>query len=317
MTPEKEDNSSKTTQTGSETGYHVPVLFNEVLEGLSIKPAGVYVDCTFGGGGHSKGILENLGSTGKLVAFDQDADAERNLPKDERVVFVPANFRYLQRFLRLNKLTQVDGILADLGVSSHQFDVGDRGFSTRFDGPLDMRMDQRQDLTASALLKKYNEQELHKLFEQYGEVTNSKTLAKHIVSHRHQVPLQTIGQLKSLLNPVVKGNPNKYLAQVFQALRMEVNDEMGALKEMLTQIPALLKPGGRVAIITFHSIEDRLVKNFFRQGSFDETPENPLIQDERKSELKVITKKPIIASAEETKRNPRSRSAKLRIAEKI
>jgi 16S rRNA (cytosine1402-N4)-methyltransferase len=316
MTPDNEG-SSKQAGGANENGYHIPVLYDEVLAGLSIRENGVYVDCTFGGGGHSRGILDRLGSNGKLVAFDQDADAEQNLPKDDRVVFVPANFRYLQRFLRLNKFTQVDGILADLGVSSHQFDVGDRGFSTRFDGPLDMRMDQRQDITASTLLKKSSEQELHKLFEQYGEVTNSKTLAKHIVSQRHQVPLQTIAQLKSLLNPVVKGNPNKYLAQVFQALRIEVNDEIGALKEMLIQIPALLKTGGRVAIITFHSIEDRLVKNFFRHGTFDEIIDNPLIQETSKSELKIITKKPIIATAEETKRNPRSRSAKLRIAEKV
>ncbi len=310
------DNASFQNKQGNDNDYHIPVLFSETLEGLAIKPKGVYVDCTFGGGGHSKGILQQLGADGTLVAFDQDADAAANLPKDERVVFVPANFRYLQRFLRLNKFAQVDGILADLGVSSHQFDVGDRGFSTRFDGTLDMRMDQRQELTASTLLKKYNEQELHKLFEQYGEVTNSKTLAKHIVSHRSQGQLQNIAQLKRLLHPVVKGNPNKYLAQVFQALRIEVNDEMGALKEMLSQIPALLKPGGRVAIITFHSIEDRIVKNFFKQGSFDEVEENPLIQEVRINDLKIITKKPIVATATEMKRNPRSRSAKLRVAEK-
>ncbi len=310
------DNASLENKQGNDSDYHIPVLFSETLEGLAIKPNGVYVDCTFGGGGHSKGILQQLGADGTLVAFDQDADAAANLPKDERVVFVPANFRYLQRFLRLNKFTQVDGILADLGVSSHQFDVGDRGFSTRFDGPLDMRMDQRQELTASTLLIKYKEQELHKLFEQYGEVTNSKTLAKHIVLHRSQGQLQNIAQLKRLLHPVVKGNPNKYLAQVFQALRIEVNDEMGALKEMLSQIPALLKPGGRVAIITFHSIEDRIVKNFFKQGSFDEVEENPLIQEVRINDLKIITKKPIVATATEMKRNPRSRSAKLRVAEK-
>jgi len=296
--------------------YHVPVLFYETMEALQLKANGVYVDCTFGGGGHSKGILDKLDSNGKLIAFDQDADAIKNIPEDERVVFVPNNFRHLQRFLRLNGFAKVDGVLADLGVSSHQFDEGDRGFSTRFEGPLDMRMDQRQEHTASSILKKYSEQQLHKLFEQYGEVTNSKTLAKQIVQQRNSSPLQTIAQFKALISPVVKGNPNKYLAQVFQALRIEVNDEMGALKEMLEQIPAVLKPGGRVAIITFHSLEDRLVKNFFRSGTFDEQDENPLSMEERKNELKIITKKPITAGADEVKSNPRSRSAKLRVAEK-
>lgn len=310
-------NNEAEPQKGNDD-YHISVLFAEALDGLALKPNGVYVDCTFGGGGHSKGILNKLNDDGRLVAFDQDADAQNNLLTDERVVFVAANFRYLNRFLRLNKFMQVDGILADLGVSSHQFDVGERGFSTRFDGPLDMRMDQRQEVTASTILKKYTEAQLHKLFEQYGEVTNSKTLAKHIVEKRNQVPLQTIAQLKSMLSPVVKGNPNKYLAQVFQALRIEVNDEMGALKEMLQQVPPLLKSGGRVAIITFHSIEDRLVKDFFRYGDFEEpSTDNPLMHDDRKSLLRIATKKPIVATAAEIKRNPRSRSAKLRVAEKI
>ncbi|HEX8315960.1 MAG TPA: 16S rRNA (cytosine(1402)-N(4))-methyltransferase RsmH [Flavisolibacter sp.] len=310
-----EDNSSNAVD--HTPAYHVPVLFAETLEGLQVNPTGIYVDCTFGGGGHSKGILDQLGADGKLVAFDQDEDAARNLPQDERVLFVPHNFRHLQRFLRLNRISQVDGILADLGVSSHQFDEGERGFSTRFEGPLDMRMDQRQDTNASTILKQYTEPQLHKLFEQYGEVTNSKTLAKHIVQQRNKMPLQTIAQLKSLVSPVLKGNPNKYLAQVFQALRIEVNDEMGALKELLEQAPPLLKTGGRVAIITFHSIEDRIVKNFFKQGTFDEQEENPLLPGSRKSDLRIITKKPIVAGDEEIKRNPRSRSAKLRIAEKI
>ncbi len=296
--------------------YHVPVLFHETMDALQVKPGGVYVDCTFGGGGHSRGILDKLGSGGKLVAFDQDADAGKNIPEDERVIFVQNNFRHIQRFLRLHGFPKVDGLLADLGVSSHQFDEADRGFSTRFDGPLDMRMDQRQENTASDILKKFTEQQLHKMFEQYGEVTNSKTLAKQIVQQRNNNSLQTIAHLKAIISPVVKGNPNKYLAQVFQALRIEVNDEMGALKEMLQQIPAVLKPGGRAAIITFHSIEDRLVKNFFKNGTFDEQNENPLLPDKQKNELKIITKKPIIAGAEEVKRNPRSRSAKLRVAER-
>ena len=297
--------------------YHVPVLFFETMEALQVKPDGVYVDCTFGGGGHSRGILDKLGPKGKLLAFDQDADAAANVPKDERVVFIPQNFKHLQRFLRFHQVTQVDGVLADLGVSSHQFDEAERGFSTRFDGPLDMRMDQRQDDKASSILKKYTEQQLHKMFEQYGEVTNSKTLAKHIVQHRGQMPVDTIAQLKVLLTPVVKGNPNKYLAQVFQAIRIELNDEMGVLKELLQQLPAILKPEGRAAIITFHSIEDRIVKNFFKQGSFDEVDENPFSPIEKKKDLKIITRKPITASQEELKRNPRSRSAKLRVAERV
>lgn len=297
--------------------YHIPVLFKETLEGLAIKPDGVYVDCTFGGGGHSRGILARLNDKGRLFAFDQDADAQRNIPEDDRVVFVPQNFRHIQRFLRLHKITAVDGILADLGVSSHQFDEGDRGFSIRFSGPLDMRMDRRQSLAAADIVRTYTEQQLHKLFEQYGEVTNAKTLARQIVQQRTHLKAATIEQFKSLISPVVKGNPNKYLAQVFQALRMEVNDEMGALKEMLQQVPAVLKPGGRAAIITFHSIEDRLVKNFFRQGSFDETPDNPLLPVVKEQLLKVITKKPVTAAAEELKVNSRSRSAKLRVAERL
>ena len=298
------------------SSYHVPVLFHETMDALQIKENGVYVDCTFGGGGHGRGILDKLGSEGKLIAFDQDADAKNNLPADERILFVPNNFRHLQRFLRLNGYSKVDGVLADLGVSSHQFDEGDRGFSTRFEGPLDMRMNQNQDETAATILKKSTEQQLHKMFEQYGEVTNSKTLAKHIVQQRNHLPLQTIGQLKSMLSSVVKGNPNKYLAQVFQALRIEVNDEMSALKEMLEQLPLVLTKGGRAAIITFHSIEDRIVKNFLKKGTFSEEEENPLMQGKEEKEFLIITKKPIVAGQEETKRNPRSRSAKLRVAEK-
>lgn len=275
------------------------------------------MDCTFGGGGHSGAILAKLGKTGRLVAFDQDPDAVKNLPDDERLIFVSHNFRHLQRFLKLEGITAVDGILADLGVSSHQFDEGGRGFSTRFDALLDMRMDTRQTLTAFDVVNTYTEQQLHKLFEQYGEVTNAKTLAKTIVSVRNVASLKTTDGFKNALREIVKGNPNKYFAQVFQALRIEVNDETGALKEMLQQIPSLLKPGGRAAIITFHSLEDRLVKNFFRRGSFDEPEENPFINTETVNELKVITKKPVLPSAAEQQRNPRSRSAKLRVAEKV
>jgi 16S rRNA (cytosine1402-N4)-methyltransferase len=297
--------------------YHTPVLLQETITALNIRSNGIYVDCTFGGGGHSKAILEKLGNDGKLVAFDQDEDARSNIPKDPRITFVPHNFRHLQRFLKLHNISSVDGILADLGVSSHQFDEGERGFSTRFDAPLDMRMDQRQTLTAADVISNYTEQQLHKIFEQYGEVTNSKTLAKTIVELRNVQAMRSIDAFKQSLRGAVKGNPNRYFAQVFQALRIEVNDELGALKEMLQQIPPLLKPGCRAAIITFHSLEDRLVKNFFRRGTFQETEENPFIMNQAVNELKVITKKPIEPTEEEMKRNPRARSAKLRIAEKV
>ena len=310
------NNEMNLPDAGSGSGYHVPVMLNEVLEGLLIRPNGVYVDCTFGGGGHSKGLLERLGPEGKLFVFDQDEDAKANLPEDDRVIFLPHNFRHIQRFLKLHKVMEVDGIMADLGVSSHQFDEGERGFSTRFDGQLDMRMDHRQSFTAYQIVSSYSEERLHKIFEEYGEVTNAKTLARTIVNTRHNVSLKTIAGFKSALSNVVKGNPNKYFAQVFQALRIEVNDELGALKEMLQQVPVLLKPGGRVAIITFHSLEDRIVKNFFKKGVFEEEQDlNPFEQIEKTgSGLVVITKKPVLPSAEELKRNPRSRSAKLRIA---
>jgi 16S rRNA (cytosine1402-N4)-methyltransferase len=312
----KKGNEVEAEMPGS---YHLPVLLNEVIEALEVKKNGIYVDCTFGGGGHSKAILDLLGAEGKLIVFDQDEDARINVPEDKRVSFLPHNFRHLQRFLRLHRVPPVDGILADLGVSSHQFDEAERGFSTRFDAEMDMRMDQRQSLTAYQVISSYSEERLHKIFGQYGEVTNAKTLARTIVNTRHTVSLKTIANFKAALNDVVKGNPNKYFAQVFQALRIEVNDELGALKELLQQIPETLKPGGRVAIITFHSLEDRLVKNFFKKGSFeDEAEDNPFeMKKEEKPLLKVITKKPVTASDEELKRNPRSRSAKLRVAEKI
>lgn len=314
-TPEhKKDPVSQTA--GETSNYHIPVLLGETIDALQIQPGGTYVDCTFGGGGHSKAILAKLGATGRLVAFDQDADAGKNLPDDQRVLFVPQNFRHLQRFLRLHGITAVDGIMADLGVSSHQFDEADRGFSIRFNADMDMRMDQRQTLTAFDVVNTYTEQRLHKLFEQYGEVTNAKTLARQITGVRNNSSLKTIDGFKNAIRETVKGNPNKYFAQVFQALRIEVNDELGALKEMLQQVPSLLKPGGRVAIITFHSLEDRLVKNFFKRGSFDEPEENPFINTESVNELKVITRKPLLPSTDEMKQNPRSRSAKLRVAEK-
>jgi 16S rRNA (cytosine1402-N4)-methyltransferase len=296
--------------------YHIPVLLQETIDGLHVKADGIYVDCTFGGGGHSKALLAQLGEKGILVAFDQDEDARKNLPTDSRVIFVPQNFRHLQRFLRLHKITQVDGILADLGVSSHQFDKADRGFSIRFDAALDMRMDQRQKTTAADTLKQFTELQLHKMLEQYGEVTNAKTLAKTIVQQRGLMPIKTIQQFKQAVESVVKGNPQKYFAQVFQALRIEVNDEMGALKELLQQTPSLLKSGGRIAIITFHSLEDRMVKNFFKTGSFSEEVIDDLYGGKPESQFKILTKKPILPTDIETRRNKRSRSAKLRLVEK-
>jgi 16S rRNA (cytosine1402-N4)-methyltransferase len=301
--------------TDQPNNYHTPVLLQECIDGLDIWPAGIYVDCTFGGGGHSAAILNQLNENGKLIVFDQDEDARKNLPNDERVIFIPQNFRHLQRFLRLHKAAKVDGILADLGVSSHQFDEAGRGFSIRFDAALDMRMDQRQLLTAADILKNFSELQLHKLFEQYGEVTNAKTLAKTIVSQRMLAPIRTINEFKSAVHAVVKGNPQKYFAQVFQALRIEVNDELGALKELLQQSMAVLKPGGRIAIITFHSLEDRIVKNFFRDGTFEDTAIDDVYGHRFENPLKVITKKPITAAEKELKENTRSRSAKLRVAE--
>lgn len=297
-------------------GYHVPVLLNETMEALAIEPNGVYVDCTFGGGGHSRKILEQLGPGGKLIAFDQDDDAVRNIPADDRLLFVPQNFRHLQRFLRLHKVTEVDGILADLGVSSHQFDEAERGFSTRFDAALDMRMDQRQAFTAADLIRTWTEPQLHKMLEQFGEVTNAKTLARTLVEQRMLTPIKTIREFKQAVGGVVKGIPQKYFAQVFQAIRIAVNDEMGALKEMLEQTPALLASGGRLAIITFHSLEDRMVKNFIKEGSTDPVPVDDLYGGKPASALEAVNKKPITAGADELNSNPRSRSAKLRVAQK-
>jgi 16S rRNA (cytosine1402-N4)-methyltransferase len=296
--------------------YHTPVLLHETTDGLNIKPDGVYVDCTFGGGGHSREMLKKLGPGGKLLVFDQDEAARQNVPEDERVEFIRQNFRYLQKFMRVHKQPHADGILADLGVSSHQFDEAERGFSIRFDADLDMRMDNRQSITATHILESYPEQQLHKMFERYGEVTNAKTLAKRIVSQRAFTPLKTVSQFRQAVKDEVKGNPHKYFAQVFQALRIEVNDEMGALRDLLQQSVELLKPGGRIAVITFHSLEDRIVKNFFKTGSLEELPADEVYGTRPESSLKVITKKPVTATGEEIKMNPRSRSAKLRIAEK-
>lgn len=292
--------------------YHTTVLLQEAVDGLNIKPDGVYADATFGGGGHSRLILERLDPEGRLLAFDQDADAWRNKPDDDRLIPVTENFRHLKRFLRLHGYNKIDGILADLGVSSFQFDTAERGFSIRFDGPLDMRMDQRSELTAEKILMTYTEPQLHKLFEQYGEVRNSKQLAKHITEHRGRSRLHTIVGLRGMLAPVIRGNPNKYLAQVFQALRIEVNDEMGALKDLLQQSAACLKPGGRLSVISFHSLEDRLVKQYMKRGRWDEGNE----YDTVRPPLRLVTPKPVEPTEAEMKSNPRSRSARLRVAEK-
>lgn len=297
--------------------YHVPVLLHEVIEGLQIVPSGTYVDCTFGGGGHSKKILEKLDRTGKMVVFDQDEDAKKNVPDDPRILFVPHNFRHLQRFLRFHKIFSINGILADLGVSSHQINEAERGFSTRFDAAMDMRMNRNDSKTAAQVVQTYSEEMLQKIFEKYGEVSNSKTLAQKIVEARRSQPIETIKEFRNAIFPVVKGNPQKYLAQVFQALRIEVNDELNVLKELLLQSVDVLAPGGRIAVITFHSLEDRLVKTFFKNGNFEPEQQKDIFGNPVKSDLKVITKKPVIPSKEEQKQNPRSRSSKLRIAEKI
>ena len=302
---------------GTPTFYHTTVLLNEAVVGLAIKKDGVYVDATFGGGGHSREILSHLGENGKLIAFDHDADAWKNKPDDDRMIQVTENFRYLKKFLRLHGYPQVDGILADLGVSSYQFDTGERGFSIRFEGPLDMRMDRRAEKTAEEVLKTYSELELQRIFSEYGEVRNSKQLAKQIVSLRSKGSLKSIEGLKAMIAPVIKGNVNRYLAQVFQALRIEVNDEFGALRDFLEQSVQCLKPGGRLCVITFHSLEDRIVKQFIKKGTWEIKEPGIYGQERVESELKEVVKKPIEPAEEEIKMNPRARSARLRIAEKL
>ena len=300
---------------GDPAFYHKTVLLKEAVDGLAIKENGVYVDATFGGGGHSREILKRLGPKGKLIAFDQDADAWKNKPDDERLIPVTENFKYIRRFLRMHGHTEVDGILADLGVSSFQFDTAERGFSIRFDGPLDMRMDKRSELTAAEVLRTYSEQQLHTLFEQYGEVRNSKQLAKHIAAQRKGMKVQTIAALKTMLAPVIRGvNENRYLAQVFQALRIEVNDELGALKEFLQQAALSLKPEGRLSVISFHSLEDRIVKQYIKRGRWDEQGE---YEETIKPLLRPVNAKPIEPTEEEVRNNQRARSAKLRIAERV
>jgi len=296
--------------------YHNPVMLQECISGLAIKPNGVYVDVTFGGGGHSREILTHLSHDGQLLAFDQDADARQNLPNDDRFTFIDQNFRYLKNSCRLHGITAADGILADLGVSSHQFDQPDRGFSTRFDADLDMRMDQSSALTAKQIVNTYSEDHLHKLFGIYGEIQNAKTLAKTVVTARLNRPLETIAALKQAISGCIpRGKENKYLAQVFQALRIEVNQELEALQAFLEQSADLLKPGGRLVVMSYHSLEDRLVKNFIAKGKFKGELEKDFFGNPIKP-LEAVNRKSIIASEEETKKNNRARSAKLRIAVK-
>ena len=303
----------------SESTYHTSVLLQECLSGLAIKPDGIYVDVTFGGGGHSKAILNALGPEGRLYAFDQDPDAwkQADLIDDDRLTLITANFRYLEKYLRLQGVKQVDGILADLGVSSFQLDAAERGFSTRFDGPLDMRMGPSASTSAAEVLNTYSAGDLQKLFGMYGEIKNAKTLALAVVQARTQKPLETTGEFKEILFKLAPRNKEfRYFAQAFQAIRIEVNQELKVIEEFLEQSPKVLAPAGRLCVISFHSLEDRLVKNYIRTGDCFGKEDKDMFGVVHKP-LESEIRKPITASEEELKVNPRSRSAKLRIASKI
>lgn len=298
--------------------YHKPVMLNECIEALNLQPEGVYVDVTFGGGGHSLAILERL-REGRLIAFDQDDDARKQAEniQSRSFTFCQANFRYMKKYLKLNGVTKVNGILADLGVSSHQIDSPDRGFSTRYDGPLDMRMDKNMKNTAATLLNEYSETELHKVLGMYGEIKNAKTAAKMITQYRVNRPFSRTEDLKSALKTIApRGKENKYFAQVFQALRIEVNEEMKALEDFLHQCGEVMEKGGKLVIMSYHSLEDRMVKNYMNKGKVFGEVEKDFFGNEIKP-FKVITRKPVEASEEEVNENKRARSAKLRIAEKI
>lgn len=303
----------------NDTAYHRPVMLRECLEGLDLQPGGRYVDVTFGGGGHSARILERLQHPGHLYSFDQDADAEREAAQLARpeFTFIRSNFRQLFQELKRHDALPVDGLLADLGVSSHQFDTPERGFSTRFDGPLDMRMDpDGEDASAADIINEYSEAELHRIFGMYGEVTNARTLANTVATARRGQSITTIASLKKAIAPCTpRGKENKYLAQVFQALRIEANDEMAALREMLEQTAQVLRPGGRLVVMSYHSLEDRLVKNFIAKGKFYGEVEKDLF-GRSSVPFEALTRKPVEASPEEIALNSRARSAKLRIASK-
>lgn len=300
-----------------ENVYHTPALLQPCMDGLQIKSSGIYVDVTFGGGGHSREILKNLGTDGHLYSFDQDLDALQNVVEDTQFTFVRSNFRYLSNFLRYYGVESVDGILADLGVSFHHFDEAERGFSFRFDGALDMRMNQRSEFTAADLLNTYDEKALSDVFYQYGELSNARKLATAIVKMRASKPFVRIADLVDVVEPFVgKDKQKKDMARLFQALRIEVNHEMDALKEMLQQSLETLCVGGRLVVLTYHSLEDRLVKNFMKAGNFEGKVEQDFYGN-RLSPFKLVNNKVIVASEEEVEANPRSRSAKLRIAEKV
>lgn len=297
--------------------YHVPVLLDESIEGLNIKPNGTYVDLTFGGGGHSSAILQKLSPKGKLFGFDQDEDAKVNVPNDKRFTFVRGNFRYFRNFLRYNGVLTVDGILADLGVSSHHFDSPERGFSFRHTGPLDMRMNPAGSLSAAKIVNTYSQEKLVELFKLYGELPNAFKVAQEIVKVRQSTPIETVEKLFEIL---AKHFPqkfqNKMMAQTFQALRIEVNSEMEALKQMLLQTPMALKSEGRLVVISYHSLEDRLVKNFIKSGNFEGNVDSDFYGNTN-SPLEAVNRKVIVPSSEENDRNTRARSAKLRIAKKV
>lgn len=298
--------------------YHIPVLLQPTVDGLAVQPAGTYVDVTFGGGGHSREILRRLGPDGRLYSFDQDADAEQNVPEgDERFTFVRSNFRYLANWMRYYGVEAVDGVLADLGVSSHHFDAEERGFSFRFDAPLDMRMNGRAGQTAADLVNQYGEEELAHIFYLYGELKNSRRIAAALVKARSVAPLLTTGDLLEAVRPLMpREREKKDLARVFQALRIEVNHEMDALQEMLQAALRVLRPGGRLSVLTYHSLEDRMVKNFIRSGRMDGKVEQDFY-GRKLTPWRAVNNKVILPSQEEQEENPRSRSAKLRIAEKI
>ena len=296
--------------------YHIPVLLQESIEGMNLQPNGIYVDMTFGGGGHSKEILRQGDSSIRLFSFDQDADAEKNIVDDSRFTFVRSNFRYLYNFLRYHQVEQVDGILADLGVSSHHFDDSERGFSFRFDGNLDMRMNKRAGITAADVVNTYDEERLANIFYLYGELKNSRKLASAITKARNEKAIKTIGDFLEIVKPMFgREREKKELAKVFQALRIEVNQEMEALKEMLYAAAEALKPGGRLVVITYHSLEDRMVKNIMKTGNVEGKAEQDFFGNVQ-TPFRLVNNKVIVACNEEVERNPRSRSAKLRIAEK-
>lgn len=297
----------------TDQAYHLPVMLSECLDGLAINPNGRYVDVTFGGGGHSRAILERLGPNGRLLAFDQDPDVQAHLPQDERFIFVDANFRYLKRFLRLNGALPVDGILADLGVSSHQFDEAERGFSFRFDAQLDMRMDTRTEKSAWHLVNEYDEQQLKHILRLYGELTNAGRVAKLIVLARTRGPLDTIEQLKQAVAPAMGADkPAKFFAKIFQAIRIELNEEMAALEAFLLQCAEVLKPQGRLVVMSYHSLEDRLVKHLVKQGNLEGNIEKDFYGNDLR-DFDPLNGRAIIANEQEQALNPRSRSAKLRI----